>query len=151
MKAPKLIAFVLLLPLIVSAQQDVLNNGIDTSVIPNKVRRQLVSPNGAIITNPASQSTALSAEVLLTTTCTTLSTLANRRSLGLQNCGPNDVTCTIGGADCAAAGKGIRVPALASGACGFFAMDLGPNVVVRCLTSALQATGSATIQIELGP
>lgn len=83
--------------------------------------------------------------------CTTLNALAGRRSLGIQNCGPNDVTCNIGSA-CPRQGGGIMINAKANGICGFFAMDLGSNTAVTCLTAnANQVADGGTIVIELGP
>lgn len=135
------------------AQSDTISNGMDDSVTPSKIRRFRATPTGEQRVNAASQSSGKTTEVLVLTSCTTVppTSLSGRRTLGLQNCGPNDITCFLA-ISCGAAATGISVPAKASGICGFFAMDISANIPVSCIAStAPQLTTAATIAIELGP
>lgn len=88
-------------------------------------------------------------EVLVTNaaggTTVPASALASRRSIEIQNNGPNPIYCTVDGSAPVATTNGRWV---LSGQA--WSLDIGPLIVVRCIAgSAAQLTGAATMVTEL--
>ncbi len=96
----------------------------------------------------ASPGAAQSSEWLVTNAAggSTLTNFAARRSLVLQNLGPNAIYCTFDGqAPLTTGALGYKIDAGAS-----FSAAIGPTVTVRCIAAtAAQVTTAATQVLEL--
>lgn len=85
--------------------------------------------------------TALTQEVLFTTTSSCVTSLTLRKSIELYNNGPNTIFCSLTTA--AVLNKGRPIAAAAS-----WAIDLPPSIPLCCITSAPQLTTAATIATQ---
>ena len=96
----------------------------------------------------ASPGAAQSSEWLVTNAAggSTLTNFASRRSLVLQNLGPNAIYCTFDGqAPLATGALGYKIDAGSS-----FSAAVGPTVTVNCIAAtAAQVTTAATQVLEL--
>jgi nitrogen fixation-related uncharacterized protein len=128
------------------AQQEVQLLGEDTTGV---ARRILVDTAGRLVTsNAVALTTAETTEVLVLNTAATAvptSPLVGRRSVEVQNLGPNAIFCTLGG-DTPVVSKSRQLAA--SG--GTWAFDVSEAIVVKCIAgTADQVTGAATIVSEV--
>lgn len=104
-------------------------------------------------TNISARVTGATSECLVTngaggTTCPATA-LAGRKAVELQNLGPNPIYCTVDGT-APVVSKARRIDALGSTAAPAWSLDVGPNVVIKCIAAtAAQLTTAATIITEL--
>jgi hypothetical protein len=94
------------------------------------------------LTNTSAQLGGATTEVLVQTYdggCSSMPTtpLSGRRSVELQNMGPNEINCTVNGS-CPGVGSGRRI---ASG--GTWALDIGSAVLVKCVANTLTQLSDA--------
>lgn len=94
--------------------------------------------------NAAAQTNGRTTEVLvgITSTATPSPALLGRRSIEVQNLGPNPIFCALNAP--AVLNKSRQITTNSS-----WDIDLGPGVVVNCICSVLQVTGAATIVTEV--
>lgn len=103
-----------------------------------------VSPNSVVSTNPAAVTSGTLTEVLVQTSSTAVpsSALSGRRSLEIQNLGPNTIFCSPG--------TPVLNKSRAIAPNSAWALDVGSAVVISCLAAtANQSTGAATIATEV--
>ena len=106
----------------------------------------------AVDTNNRANGTGVTTEVLVSNAVQTAlpaTPLADRRAVEIQNLGPNAIYCAIGPAATPPTAVLLKSRQIAASG-GVWAVDAGPNVVVRCLAAtADQVTGAATVVTEV--
>lgn len=110
----------------------------------------------AWMADASAQFSGATTEVLVDNTTQTAmpaTPLARRRAIEIQNLGPNAIFCAVGPVGTpptAVLTKSRRIEAATATSSDKWSIDLGPNVIVRCLAAtADQVTGAATIVTEL--
>lgn len=110
----------------------------------------------AWMTDASAQFSGITTEVMVDNTTQTAmpaTPLSRRRAIEIQNLGPNPIYCAVGPVSTpptAVLTKSRRIEAATGSSSDKWALDIGPNVIVRCLAAtADQVTGAATIVTEL--
>lgn len=102
--------------------------------------------------NTAAKTSGATTEVLVSSSATTTlpaTPLVGRRSVAIQNLGPNALWCSIGSPTTPVVGKSWKIDSLASGQNVLF-LDISDKILVRCIAAtATQVTGAATIVVEV--
>lgn len=102
--------------------------------------------------NGRANGTGVTSEVLVlnaTQTAMPAAPLSDRRAIEIQNLGPNAIYCAVGPASAPPTAVLLKSRQIAASG-GVWAVDAGPNIIVRCLAAtADQVTGAATIVTEV--
>ena len=126
----------------ISSAQSVVSQGSGQSIGAKPWRVDIGAQNGGETTEVAVTNAAGGSYV---PGGATHAPLAGRKAIELQNNGPNAIYCTVDGSAPAVASNGRWI--LAGGA---WSLDVGQNVVIRCIAAtAAQASGAATMVTEL--
>ncbi len=102
--------------------------------------------------NGRANGTGVTSEVLVlnaTQTAMPAAPLSDRRAIEIQNLGPNAIYCAVGPASAPPTAVLLKSRQIAASG-GVWAVDAGPNIIVRCLAAtADQVTGAATVVTEV--
>lgn len=105
-----------------------------------------------VLVNVAARTAARNQEWCVTNGAggSTLTSLAGRKGVALQNLGPNPIYCTADGQSPVATTLGWRIGPASEAPGNTWSADLGPSNTVKCIAAtALQATGACTQVIEV--